>query len=66
MGPKSNDRHPYKRQKRTDSERRPCEDEGSEWGDMATENSWSHQKLEGQEADCPLDSSEGAWPLPTT
>lgn len=66
MGPKSNDRHPYKREKGADSERRPRGDEGSEWINMATEDSWSHQKPEGQEAECPLDSSEGAWPRPTT
>ena len=48
VGPKSDDKCPYKRHTERDTEkRRPCEDRDRDWSDVAHKprKAWSHRKL---------------------
>ena len=65
MVPKSNNRCPYKRQKRTrhTEKRRPCEDGGRHWIDVATsQETGEPQKLEESSTGLPRILQRGQSP----
>lgn len=60
MGSKSNYKYPDRKQERTDTQRKPCEDRGPDWRDAATnQGSWEPPEA-GREA---TDSPSGAVTL---